>query len=239
MAGLMARRMMQAGRNGDTELGHLTRGEVVLPESVLNQGDTRSQVMEGFRGARRPFGRFEVGGRDDSINPTTGLREFYGDGPGDSPGDGGSDPSGDAGGQDGGAGPGDYGFSASQNQAATDAVGMADFGAGMNEGPVSQGFDVNQGRAAQAAMDAFGETGDRTVSRDAWNDATTAMAHGRASTKGMNLGQKALGLAYNTMLGNRMGSLGKLGDFMTDVYPRSGPQRGKRSRPRIGPRNGD
>ena len=57
------------GRMGDTQVGHLTPGEVVVPQNVLNQGDTRQQLGQGFEQAGAPMGRYEVGRVDDSINP--------------------------------------------------------------------------------------------------------------------------------------------------------------------------
>ena len=81
MAGLMSRRMARAGRGGDTTVGHLTPGEVVVPERVLGQGDTGRQLIEGFAQAGLPIGRYRVGGMDDSRNPMTGMREFFDPGP--------------------------------------------------------------------------------------------------------------------------------------------------------------
>ena len=87
---------------GDTQVGHLTPGEVVVPQNVLAQGDTRGQLAQGFEQAGAPMGRYEVGGPDDSINPATGMREYYYSGPG--PGEMGSSPgdyfSGNTGGSD-------------------------------------------------------------------------------------------------------------------------------------------
>ena len=103
--GLMSRRLAGMGRRGDTEVGHLTRGEVVVPRDVLRRGDTRRQLSEGFDEAGAPMGRYIVGGMDDSRNPRTGLREFFGPGDSFGPGDGaggGESP----GGGDGYSGPG-------------------------------------------------------------------------------------------------------------------------------------
>ena len=90
MPGLMphSRKLAEMGRGGDTEIGHLTEGEVVLPPEVAGQSDVRRQLLEAFSRAGIDIGRYTVGGEDDSINPRTGMREYYGpgdafDGPGD------------------------------------------------------------------------------------------------------------------------------------------------------------
>ena len=106
------------GRGGDTQVGHLTPGEVVVPQNVLAQGDTRGQLAQGFEQAGAPMGRYEVGGMDDSINPVTGMREYWGVGDGsgggigDSPGSVGGDAGGDSPGYSG-PGPGEMGASPS------------------------------------------------------------------------------------------------------------------------------
>lgn len=146
MPGLMARRMADMGRGGDTEVAHLTPGEVVVPGSVLQQPGVRRGLMSSFNRAGRDFGRFEVGGMDDSRNPVTGMREYFD--PGDM--ESGQDPGvgGDFGGMDGG--PADTGFDFDQAQAAQDAASMADFGRDMDTGPVSAGFNPDQYEQAQA-----------------------------------------------------------------------------------------
>lgn len=65
------------GRNGDTTVGHLTPGEVVVPVDLQTP-----QLMAALMEALGPdFGRYQVGGDDDSINPQTGMPEFgYDDG---------------------------------------------------------------------------------------------------------------------------------------------------------------
>ena len=120
MPGLMPKRMADMGRRGDTEIGHLTPGEVVVPDAVLSQGDIRQRLEQAFGGAGMRFGRYEVGGMDDSRNPETGMREYFGQGEGvggsgndgapggAGPGDnsGGGSSGGDGGGPGGGYGPG-------------------------------------------------------------------------------------------------------------------------------------
>lgn len=82
------------GRKGDNELVHMTRGEIVLPKSVIAKLDPEV-LADAFKAAGRDVGRYTVGQNDDSINPRTGLREYsdgsQGDGAGnDSAGSGGA-----------------------------------------------------------------------------------------------------------------------------------------------------
>lgn len=77
--------MAQYGRNGDTEIAHVTPGETVVPESVANQPDVRNRLAEGFRQEGMDPSRYIVGGRN-SLNPYTGNREFF-EGYGGSAGD--------------------------------------------------------------------------------------------------------------------------------------------------------
>lgn len=115
------------GRGGDTELGHLTPGEVVVPDSVLRQPGVRRGLMSGFRRAGRDWGQYEVGGMDDSRNPMTGMREYW------DPGD-----------QEGAQDPGFDGGTA------------ADAG-GFDGGPAETGFDFDQYSATEAAIDAYND----------------------------------------------------------------------------------
>jgi hypothetical protein len=63
------------GRHGDTELGHLQRGEIILPPDFPQQRpDLYAEIAE-FLG--NDIGRRTVGGGDDAINPDTGYPEFF------------------------------------------------------------------------------------------------------------------------------------------------------------------
>jgi hypothetical protein len=65
------------GRNGDTEIGHLTPGETVIPKDVLTL-ELQRELDRAFAKSGLDQGRYTVGGEDDSINPRTGIREFAG-----------------------------------------------------------------------------------------------------------------------------------------------------------------
>jgi len=70
--------MASYGRNGDTMIGHLTPGETVVPQQVLQQNP---QVALGLGRAFEDAGvdptRYVVGSGSNSINPETGEPEFF------------------------------------------------------------------------------------------------------------------------------------------------------------------
>ena len=114
------------GRGGDTTVGHLTPGEVVVPVDLQTP-----QLMAALMEALGPdFGRYQVGGDDDSINPQTGMPEFgYDDGGYGSESNPGGGVSGANTGGFGSAG-GDYGPSegASWGPSNPDAQGNSQYG---------------------------------------------------------------------------------------------------------------
>ena len=75
----MARRIAEQGRGGDTEIAHVTPGEVVLPPEVMAQLD-QGALERAFKAAGLDMGRYTVGGGDDARNPATGVREYRGGG---------------------------------------------------------------------------------------------------------------------------------------------------------------
>lgn len=77
------RRLAAMGRHGDNEVGHLTRGELVVPRGLLSDRKLRARLADSFDRAGLPMDRYEVGSGANSRNPRTGMREFYGGGPGD------------------------------------------------------------------------------------------------------------------------------------------------------------
>jgi len=70
--------MARYGRNGDTAMAHLTPGETVVPQQVLQQNP---QVARGLGRAFQDVGadprRYVVGSGTNSINPITGKPEFF------------------------------------------------------------------------------------------------------------------------------------------------------------------
>lgn len=70
--------MADMGRNGDTVLGHLSRGEMVVPNELLDADD--GALRKILAGVMKEVGinpnQFTVGHEDNKINPATGLPEF-------------------------------------------------------------------------------------------------------------------------------------------------------------------
>ncbi len=75
--GEVANRMAQMGRNGDTELAHLRRDEVVMTEDMARDPRIRNAVAEVFSDNDMDMARYTVGNAANSVNPYTGQREFF------------------------------------------------------------------------------------------------------------------------------------------------------------------
>ena len=148
MTGIAA--LAAKGRNGDTELGHLTPGEITVPPDVQTAALMKS-LVKAFEAAGLDIGRYTVGGEDDSRNPETGLREFWG-GEGDSDNDG-----------DGvGGGPGDSGMggeTGGMGGSGGDPNDMGGFGPGAQSGgyggnPAEGGSNASAGPGSPTDPDA-------------------------------------------------------------------------------------
>lgn len=68
------------GRMGDTVIGHLTKGEVVLPVQMLDADGhaLRKMVMQMMKEYGVNPNEYTVGHKDNKINPETGYPEFWG-----------------------------------------------------------------------------------------------------------------------------------------------------------------
>lgn len=64
--------LSKKGRGGDKTIGHLTPGEIVIPKSA----QTPDLLAHAKQTLGHRFGRYQVGGKDDSVNPKTGAKEF-------------------------------------------------------------------------------------------------------------------------------------------------------------------
>lgn len=71
-----ARTLAAMGRGGDTEIAHLTLGEIILPAALQTP-----EVMRALRLAAARAGisldRFRLGMPQNSVNPNSGVAEFY------------------------------------------------------------------------------------------------------------------------------------------------------------------
>jgi len=65
------------GRNGDTMLSHLTAGETIIPQEILDKNpNLRKDLQNAFDYEDVPMDQYVVGSGVMSINPETGLPEF-------------------------------------------------------------------------------------------------------------------------------------------------------------------
>ena len=65
------------GRGGDSIMGHLAPGEMVVPPQILNKyPKLRSALASAFMENKVDPRRYLVGSKANSINPETGTREF-------------------------------------------------------------------------------------------------------------------------------------------------------------------
>lgn len=125
------------GRNGDTELAHLSVGEIILPKSVIAKLDPKI-LAEAFKAADRDLKRYTVGGKDDSFNPSTGLREYSDDGVGDGSG-------GWGGGFDSGTGVSADNIGGNSSSSTTDIGGGLSFSGGEPGGTSYSGSSTDRG----------------------------------------------------------------------------------------------
>ena len=74
----IAKKMATYGRNEDKFLAHVAKGELVIPFQFLENEDTKKVIFDMLieAGLEDPE-RYVVGGEGNSINPTTGLPEFF------------------------------------------------------------------------------------------------------------------------------------------------------------------
>ena len=66
-----------AGRKEDSLLAHVARGEIVLPLPLANDPEIKALLEQKFKSANMNMNQYVVGHRDNSINPETGLPEFF------------------------------------------------------------------------------------------------------------------------------------------------------------------
>jgi hypothetical protein len=70
-------KLAQKGRKGDTKIGHLTTGEVIIPAEVMaSVPGLAEMVSRAFKAAGADIGQYTVGGGDDSVNPATAMPEY-------------------------------------------------------------------------------------------------------------------------------------------------------------------
>ena len=74
----VAERMAAMGREGDDMLAHLETGELVIPRRFLEENEEfKSYVMAFFEGQGVDPDRYIAGSDANSLNPETGIAEFF------------------------------------------------------------------------------------------------------------------------------------------------------------------
>ena len=73
---IQARVLALQGRNGDTEVAHVTPGEIVLP-AALQTPAVLGALREAARASNIPLEQLRVGSPLNSINPRTSQPEFF------------------------------------------------------------------------------------------------------------------------------------------------------------------
>ena len=74
----VAEQMAAMGREGDNMLAHLETGELVIPRKFLDENEEfKSYVMAFFDGQGVDPDRYIAGSDANSINPETGIAEFF------------------------------------------------------------------------------------------------------------------------------------------------------------------
>lgn len=71
-----ARDIRDFGRGGDTEMAHVTPGEIVVPRPVAQQPDVQNALRGGFQREGVDPARYVVKSGRNSLNPRTGRAEF-------------------------------------------------------------------------------------------------------------------------------------------------------------------
>lgn len=65
------------GRGTDTVLGHLTKGELVIPREMLASKELKKVLKKAFDAAEVDMDAYVVGKAKNSTNPETGHPEFF------------------------------------------------------------------------------------------------------------------------------------------------------------------
>ena len=74
----VAEQMAAMGREGDDMLAHLETGELVIPRRFLEENEEfKSYVMAFFEGQGVDPDRYIAGSDANSLNPETGIAEFF------------------------------------------------------------------------------------------------------------------------------------------------------------------
>ena len=77
LGSFLASNIDEFGRNGDTEMIHATREEVIMPKGMMDDPEVRETVREAFARSGRDMDEFTVGSGKMNVNPVTGYEEAF------------------------------------------------------------------------------------------------------------------------------------------------------------------
>jgi hypothetical protein len=70
-------KIAEEGRGEDEVIGHLTKGEIVIPKAFMEDERVAAAIQQIFAAADVNINQYTVGHDENSINPTTGNPEFF------------------------------------------------------------------------------------------------------------------------------------------------------------------
>ena len=74
----MAEKMARMGRNGDTQLVHARTDEIMVSPEILEENPRLAlEMARAFDNSNVELDRYVVGNEANSVNPQTGMREFF------------------------------------------------------------------------------------------------------------------------------------------------------------------
>lgn len=77
LGSFLASNIDEFGRNGDTEVIHATKSEVVLPKGMIDNPEVRRTVRDLFEQTGRDMQEYTVGSGEMNVNPMTGYEEAF------------------------------------------------------------------------------------------------------------------------------------------------------------------
>lgn len=175
------------GRNGDDQLGHLSKNDRVFPGEII-KGDLKKDLDELMKKHKLDPERYSVGSKKNSVHPETGLPEFYGEGGSDGGEPGGGGTGADTSGSGGGSGPSGGGDKSSGDVGSgggsqTDSGPDTSSGTGPGSAGGKMGGEIGTGHGSGASVGGSGFGG---------GIADPGLPEGATSFTGINAVDRAL-----------------------------------------------
>jgi hypothetical protein len=77
LGSFLASNLDEFGRNGDTEMIHATKSEVMMPKGMMDDPSVRRTVRDLFEETGRDMEEYTVGSGQMNVNPVTGYEEAF------------------------------------------------------------------------------------------------------------------------------------------------------------------